>query len=342
MSNRFLRACRREPLDCPPIWFMRQAGRSLPEYRELRKRHTLMEICRQPEVCLEVTMQPVRRLGVDAAIFFSDIMMPLGPMGIRFDIVENVGPVIDNPITSRADVEALRLPVWEEDMPQALEALRLIRREVDGKQALIGFAGAPFTLAGYLIENKPSRDLTRTKAMMYRDPALWHALLEKLARAIRDYLLAQVRAGAQAVQLFDSWIGSLSGADYDEFVAPYSRYILDGLRDAGVPRLHFGTGTAMLLERMRAAGADVVGADWRIPLDEAWQRIGHDCAIQGNLDPVTLLGPLDRLERAAGDVLRRAAGRPGHIFNLGHGVLPDTPVASLEHLVGFVRAWRKP
>lgn len=336
MNDLFLRACRREPVERTPVWFMRQAGRCLPEYRKVRERHTLLEICARPEVCTEVTLQPVRRLGVDAAIFFSDIMLPLGPMGVRFDIVENVGPVIDNPVRSPADVEALRTPVWEEALPRALESIRLIRRELDGKVPLIGFAGAPFTLAAYLIENKPSRDLTKTKTMMFREPALWQALMGKLAFALRDYLAAQVRAGAQAVQLFDSWVGCLSPADYAEFVLPYSRSILEGLKDAGVPRIHFGTGTTTLLPQMRAAGADVVGADWRIPLDEAWDRIGRDCAIQGNLDPTVLLGPVERMERDAREVLRRAGGRPGHVFNLGHGVLPETPVESLIRLVEVV------
>jgi len=337
LSDLFLRACRREPVERTPIWFMRQAGRSLPEYRKIREKHSLTEICRLPEVCLEVTLQPVRRLGVDAAILFADIMTPLEPMGVSFEIKEHVGPVIHHPIQTADDVARLRLPEWEEALPAMLQAIRLVRRELAGKTPLIGFAGAPFTLASYLIENKPSRDATRTKEMMYRAPEVWHALMDRLADGIRGWLAAQVHAGVQAVQLFDSWVGALSPADYREFVLPYSRRIFEGLAGLGVPRLHFGTGTAMLLPQLREAGADVVGADWRIPLDEAWRRIGHDCAIQGNLDPAVLLGPADRMERAARDVLARAEGRPGHVFNLGHGVLPDTPVANLERLVEVVR-----
>ncbi len=338
MNDLFLRSCRREPVERTPVWFMRQAGRSLPEYRKIRRKYSLLEICRRPDVCCEVTLQPIRRLGVDAAIFFSDIMVPLGPMGVQFDIVEKVGPVIGNPITRTSDVRKLRIPEWPHALPEVFESIRLIRQALAGRAPLIGFAGAPFTLAAYLIENKPSRDLVRTRSFMLREPATWHALMDRLATALEGYLLAQVEAGAQAVQLFDSWAGSLSAADYDRYVLPYSRRILRGLRKTGVPRIHFGTGTAMLLERLAAAGADVVGVDWRVPLDEARRRLGRKVAVQGNLDPVCLLGPWEGVESRALDVLRRAGNHPGHVFNLGHGVLPETPVGHLQRLVELVHA----
>ena len=329
-----VRAARREPTERTPVWYMRQAGRSLPEYREVRQRHGLFDVCRQPELCAEVTLQPVRRHGVDAAVMFADIMLPVIGMGIDVDLVENVGPVVEHPIRTMADVERLRVPEPEESVPFVLEAVRLVRRELDEEDAVIGFCGGPFTVAGYLVEGKPTREFVAVKTMMYREPAVWHALMEKLADAFTRYVAGKVRAGADVIQVFDSWAGALSPADYDEFVAPYSSRIL---RSLVVPTIHFGTGTATLLRAMAAAGGDVIGLDWRIPLDRGWDEVGDERGVQGNLDPAVLLGPWERIETATRDVLDRADGRQGHIFNLGHGVLPDTDPAVLRQLTEFVQ-----
>ncbi len=324
MEPLLVRAARREPVERTPIWFMRQAGRSLPEYREIRERHAFFEINRSAELTAEVTLQPVRRHGVDAAVMFADIMTPVVAMGIDVELVEGVGPVVREPIRTRAAVEALRIPDPTETVGPVLDAIRAVRRELKPEQAVVGFCGGPFTVAGYLVEGKPSRDFAVTKALMYQEPAVWHALLEKLAQTFAAYTLAQAEAGADAVQLFDSWVGALSPADYAEFAAPWSAHVLTELREAGVPSIHFGTGAVALLPAMADAGGDVIGLDWRIPLDEGWKLAGEDRAVQGNLDPATLLGPWDRIELAARDILTRAGGRPGHVFNLGHGVLPST------------------
>jgi uroporphyrinogen decarboxylase len=308
---------------------MRQAGRSLPEYREIRERHTLFEVCRQPELCAEVTLQPVHAHGVDAAVMFADIMLPVIGMGIDVELVENVGPVIERPLRTMADVERLTVPEPDESVPFVLEAVSIVRRELRPDQAVVGFCGGPFTVAGYLIEGKPSREFLNVKRLMYSSPEVWHALMEKLTDAFSRYVRGQVRAGADVIQLFDSWVGALSPADYEEFVQPYSARILAAV---DCPTIHFGTGTATLLEQMRDAGGDVIGLDWRVPLDRGWEAIGEDRGVQGNLDGALLLGPWERVERAALDVLARAAGRPGHIFNLGHGVVPDTDPAVLGRL----------
>jgi uroporphyrinogen decarboxylase len=308
---------------------MRQAGRSLPEYREIRKTHTLFEVCREPELCAEVTLQPVRRHDVDAAVMFADIMLPLLGMGVDVELVENVGPVIAEPLRTRAQVDALRTPEPEESVPFILEAIAIVRRELRPDQAVIGFCGGPFTVAGYLIEGKPSRDFLEVKRLMYAEPGMWHALMEKLTDASARYVRGQAEAGADVIQLFDSWVGALSPQDYEEFVQPYSARILAAV---DCPTIHFGTGTATLLRQMADAGGDVIGLDWRIPLDWGWEVVGEGHGVQGNLDGAVLLGPWDRVERGALDVLARAAGRPGHIFNLGHGVLPDTDPASLRRL----------
>jgi uroporphyrinogen decarboxylase len=328
------RACRREPVERTPVWFMRQAGRSLPEYRELRKHHTLFEVCRQPELCAEVTLQPVRAHGVDAAVMFADIMLPVLGMGIDVELVEGVGPVIERPIESLADVERLTVPDPEDSVPFILEAVRLVRDELGPNEAVIGFAGAPFTVAGYLIEGKPTREFAKTKACMYGQPEVWHALMEKLAYTFGPYLAAQVRAGADVVQLFDSWVGALSAPDYREFVAPYSARVLAGV---DVPTIHFGTGTYHLLADMAAVGGDVIGLDWRVPIDRGWEIVGHDRGVQGNLDPALLLGAWERVEAATAGIIETVAGRRGHVFNLGHGVLPDTEPAVLGRLVELVR-----
>ena len=314
---------------------MRQAGRSLPEYRAIRERHDLFEVCRRPELCAEVTLQPVRRHGVDAAVMFADIMLPVVGMGIDVELVENVGPVADRPIRTAADVERLRVPDPEEAVPFVLEAVRLVREELEPERAVIGFCGGPFTVAGYLVERKPSREFLTVKSLMYNEPAVWHALMDKLADAFAAYVQAKVRAGADVIQLFDSWAGALSPADYEELVAPYSTRILSSV-DA--PTIHFGTGTAGLLGPMARAGGDVIGLDWRIELDRGWAEVGEDRGVQGNLDPALLLGPWERAEAATLDVLRRAGGRPGHVFNLGHGVLPATDPADLSRLVELVHA----
>jgi uroporphyrinogen decarboxylase len=317
---------------------MRQAGRSLPEYRKLRERWSLVDIVAQPELCAEVTLQPVRRLGVDAAVMFADIMLPLRGMGVEFELVENVGPVIARPIASADDVERLIVPPGDEAAPQVITAVRHVVAE--SPVPVIGFSGAPFTLASYLIEGRPSRDFARVKAFMYSEPAAFDKLLAKLSETMAGYLKAQVAAGASAVQLFDSWVGALALEDYESRVLPHTRTIFDALSSLDVPRIHFGTNTAALLEPIASAGADIVSLDWRIPLDVGWATVGHDRGIQGNLDPAVLLGPPELVRERSRDVLRRAAGRPGHIFNLGHGVLPTTPLENLQLLVETVHEWQ--
>ncbi len=334
-NDRFLRACRREAVDRTPIWLMRQAGRYMPEYRALREKWDLLTMCRTPELAVEVTLQPLARFDLDAAILFSDIMIPLRGMGIEFEIRENVGPVIAEPVREERDVERLRVVNPEQDVPFVLDALKMLRRELETRVPLIGFAGAPFTLASYLIEGQGARELVRTKQLMYTNPAAWHALMNKLADSIAAYLCAQVGAGAQAVQLFDSWVGALAPRDYHQFVLPYTQKIFDALKVTDVPTIHFGTGTAMLLEMMNEAGASVMGIDWRVPLSNAWARLG-DVALQGNLDPVVLLTTPQVVETHARRILHDAHGRRGHIFNLGHGVLPNTPLENVERLIQVV------
>ena len=341
MNDRFLKACRREEVDCTPVWFMRQAGRYMAEYRAIRAKHTLLEICQQPELATEVTLQPVRALGVDAAILFADILLPLMPMGINLEFAKGEGPIIHNPIRSRADVEALRTVEPRESLAHVLEAVRLVRRELDGQVPLIGFAGAPFTLASYIIEGGSSRNFTKTKRLMYDDARAWHSLLSKLGCVITDYLTAQVQAGAQAVQLFDSWVGALSPGDYAEYVLPHSRFVIEQVQRTGVPLIHFGTDTTALLPLMKEAGGDVIGLDWRMPLDWGWNILGDDVAIQGNLDPVALFAPRNVLENKVKVVLEQAANQPGHIFNLGHGILPETPVENVKAVVEMVHEFSK-
>jgi uroporphyrinogen decarboxylase len=314
---------------------MRQAGRSLPEYRELRKHHDLFSVCRQPELCAEVTLQPVRAHDVDAAVMFADIMLPVIGMGVDVELVENVGPVIANPVRTNDDVQRLRVPDPQEAVPFILEAVRLVRAELSAEKAVIGFAGGPFTVAGYLIEGKPTREFVQTKRCMYAQPEVWHALMDKLADTFVSYLRAKVTAGADVIQLFDSWVGTLSAEDYEEFVAPYSARVLTAV---DVPTIHFGTGTTHLLPAMREAGGDVIGLDWRIPIEGGWEIVGPDRGVQGNLDPALLLGPFERVAAAANRILDAVAGRRGHIFNLGHGVLPDTDPADLARLVELVHA----
>ncbi|HVU78326.1 MAG TPA: uroporphyrinogen decarboxylase [Gaiellaceae bacterium] len=334
MDPLLVRAARRERLERTPVWFMRQAGRSLPEYRAVRERHSFWEVAHTPELCAEVTLQPVRRHKVDAAVMFADIMTPVLGMGVDVQLVEGVGPVVDAPVRTLADVEALLVPEPEEAFAPLLDAIRIVRGELSPERAVIGFCGGPFTVAGYLVEGKPSREFATVKAMMYGEPEVWRALLGKLADCFAGYVAAQARAGADVVQLFDSWVGVLSPQDYEELVAPWSARILAAV---DVPTIHFGTGASTLLPAMARAGGDVVGLDWRIPLDAGWAVVGDDRGVQGNLDPAVLLGPWERVERSARDVLARAGGRPGHIFNLGQGVLPRTEPGVLTRLAELVQ-----
>ncbi|MFW5740497.1 MAG: uroporphyrinogen decarboxylase [Myxococcota bacterium] len=333
MNDRFLRACRRQPVDCTPVWFMRQAGRYMADYRALRAKHTMLELCRTPELAVEVTLQPLR-FGFDAAIVFSDILLPLEPMGAPFHFSKSDGPVMERPIRDQADIDRMRVIDPEESLDYVLESIRLLRRELE--VPLIGFAGAPFTLASYLIEGGKSANYARTKRLMLAEPDAWGSLMSKLAEVVRRHLRAQVEAGAQAVQLFDSWVGQLAPDDYETHVAPHVGAILRDLEATGVPVVHFGTGTATLLEVMAATGGTVIGLDWRIPLDDGWKRVGENRAVQGNLDPTTLFAPREIIRARAQAVLDRAAGRPGHIFNLGHGILPETPEAEVHALVDFI------
>ena len=316
---------------------MRQAGRYMAEYRALRERHSLLEICRTPDLATEVTLQPIRRIEVDAAILFSDLLLPLEPLGLPFDFIKGEGPHLERPISSPADIDNLKTFDPREALSHVLEAIGLIQRELAGRVPLIGFAGAPFTLASYAIEGGPSSNFARTKALMYGHPDAWHRLCERLSGLVGDYLNAQIDAGVDAVQVFDSWIGALSPADYREFALPHTRRIFETIGQR-VPTIHFGTGTAAILEELRDAGGDVIGVDWRIPIDTAWDRIGSDRAVQGNLDPTLLLGPMDRMFRQADDILTRVQRRPGHIFNLGHGILPSTPVEHVQMLAQYVHS----
>jgi uroporphyrinogen decarboxylase len=334
--ERFLAACHHEQPDATPVWFMRQAGRCLAEYRELRKRYDILTMAKTPELCTQVTLMPVERFGVDGAVLYADIMLPLEGMGISLEIQPDLGPIIHNPIRTMQDVDALRIIDPEESTSFVMEAIRMVRRELAGKKAVIGFSGAPFTLACYMIEGRPSRDYGLAKSLMYGQPEVWHALMNKLTEVVSRYLLAQIRAGADVVQVFDSWVGALSPSTYKQFVQPYSQRIFAAVKQSGTPSIHFGTGTASLLDLMAEAGGDVISVDWRVELDEAWARIGYERGIQGNLDPTLLLTPWETIEAGMRDVLRRANNRPGHIFNLGHGVLAPTDPEMLIRLVESV------
>ena len=332
----FLLACRRQPAPTVPVWFQRQAGRSLPEYRALRGEGSILDAIRRPELAVELTLQPVRRYGVDAAILFSDIVVPVAAVGFGVDVVPGTGPVVARPFRGKEDLARLRPLEPETDVPYVIETVAALAGQLD--VPLIGLAGAPFTIASYLVEGGPSRTYARTKALMHGEPATWHSLMDALADMAVAFLRAQVAAGASAVQLFDSWAGALSPDDYDQYVLPATRAVFAGLADLGVPRICSGTGTGELLGLLASTGPDVVGVDWRVPLDRAWERIGPDCAIQGNLDPEVCFAPWSVVADHAERVLARAGGRPGHIFNLGHGVLPGTDPAVLERLVDLVHA----
>ncbi len=340
-TDRFLCACRRETVDATPIWLMRQAGRYMAEYRALRQRYSILELIKTPPLAAEVTLQPIKAFNLDAAIIFADILPPLMGMGLSLEFVKGDGPVIHNPLRAPADIEALVVRPAEETLAFTLEALRLVRRELEGSMPLIGFSGAPFTLASYAIEGGSSRDYSRAKSLMYGQPQAWHSLMSKLAEVVGDYLRAQIAAGAQAVQLFDSWVGALSPADYREYVLPYSRRAIELAKAGGeVPLIHFSTGTAGMLPLIKEAGGEVIGLDWRVNLAEAWQQLGTEVAVQGNLDPIVLQSaPLPELKRQTARILDSVKGQPGFIFNLGHGILQHTPVENVAALVDFVHEY---
>jgi uroporphyrinogen decarboxylase len=339
-ADRFLKACRREAVDATPVWFMRQAGRYMPEYRELRKRHTLLEMVKTPELATQVTLQPVKAFDVDAAIIFADILTLPESMGLDLKFTEGEGPAFLNPVRSKEDVEKLAIRSPEEALGFTLEAIRQTRTSLDGKVPLIGFSGAPFTLACYMIEGKGSREFPITRQFIREQPKAWHALLEKLSQAVGRYLAAQIDAGAQAIQLFDTWAGILSEAEYKEFALSYSAHALHSVRNSSVPSIHFAIG-AHLLSLVKEAGGDVIGVDFHIGLANAWQRLGTDVAVQGNLDPSPLLGPVSEAKRQAAQILDSVRGRNGHIFNLGHGILKETPVSNVAELVNFVHEYTR-
>jgi len=334
-NDRFLNACMRKPVDCTPVWMMRQAGRYLEEYREIRKKHSFLEMCKTPELVVEVTLQPVRRFEIDAAIIFADILLPLEHMGIDFEFTKGEGPHIKNPVRTMEDVKKMQPVYPTEQMPYLMESIKTVKRELNGKVPLIGFSGAPFTLASYIIEGGGSRNYENTKMMMYKEPETWHLLMEKLTDMVVVYLDAQIQAGAQVVQVFDSWVGCLSPLDYEEFVFPHQKKLFDKLNKS-VPHIHFAFGASHLIDLVPKAGGDVIGIDWRINLDEAWKRIGYDKGVQGNLDPVSLYGSKDYIKRRVKDILDRAENRNGHIFNLGHGILPTTPIDNAKFMIDTV------
>jgi uroporphyrinogen decarboxylase len=341
MAHRFLAACRREPTDTTPVWFMRQAGRYLPEYMAVRADHSILEVCKTPELAVKVTVQPIERFPVDAAIIFADILLPLEPMGADLSFAAGEGPVIANPVRTGADVKALR-SVPPGALDYVCESIRRCVATLDGQVPLIGFAGAPFTLASYLVEGGSSRNYIHTKRLMYSEPEAWHTLMNHLADTVAGFLADQIRAGAEAVQLFDSWVGALSPADYAEYVLPYSRKVFTAIREFDVPTIHFGTGTATILAQMASAGSAVMGVDWRSRLDEAWAAMGDGVAVQGNLDPVALFGPPEQIERRVLDILDQVGGRPGPLSNLGHGILPDTPPAAAALVADLVHERGRP
>jgi uroporphyrinogen decarboxylase len=333
---RFLDACHLRQPDATPVWFMRQAGYCLVEYRELLKKYGVLKIAKTPELCARVTLMPVQSLGVDVAVLYADIMLPVEEMGVALELNQEIGPIIQHPIRTQQDIDALRVYPTEEIAPFVMEAISLVRQDLAGKQAVLGFAGSPFTLACYMIEGRPSRDYAISKGLMYGQPELWHALMEKLTTMIVNYLTAQIRAGVDAVQLFDSWIGSISPSVYCRFVQPYNRRIFEAVQQTGTPAIHFGTSSSALLDEMKDDGASIIGVDWRVDLDTAWEQIGYDHGIQGNLDPTIMLTSWPVIEAELHDVLKRAGGRPGHIFNLGHRVSTATDENLLRRLVDAV------
>jgi uroporphyrinogen decarboxylase len=339
MNSRFLDACRRRPTDVRPVWFMRQAGRYMKQYREIRAKAGILEICKRPDLAAQVTLQPVEILDVDAAIIFADILLPVEPMGLKLKFLPGEGPHIDNPVRTSSDVDSLSISNTD-DLSYVSEAIQLVVRQLSGRVPVVGFVGAPFTLASSMIEGGPSKNFLRTKQMMYKDETLWRRLMGKLVDVLGPFGIAQVAAGARAIQVFDSWVGALGPDDYVRYVAPYSRALIERLRSASVPVIHFGTGAAGFFRELHAAGGDVMGVDWRINIDQAWMDISYRSAVQGNLDPAVLFAPLPELKMRVHELLKRTGSRPGHIFNLGHGILPETPVDHVRAVVEFVREFR--
>lgn len=339
MNSRFLDACRRRPTDVRPVWFMRQAGRYLKPYRAIRAKHGLLEICKRPELAAAVTLQPVEILDVDAAIIFADLLLPLEPMGLKVRFVTGEGPVIDNPVRTSADIDTLSISNAD-DLGYVAESIQRVVKALAGRVPVIGFVGAPFTLASYVIEGGPSRTFLKTKQMMYSGETLWRRLLGKLVDVLGAFGLLQVAAGARAIQVFDSWVGALGPDDYARYVAPYSRALIERLRSSGVPVIHFGTGAGGFYRELHAVGCDVLGVDWRVNIDQAWMDVSYRCAIQGNLDPAALFAPLPELKAKVFELLKRTGSRPGHIFNVGHGILPETPVEHVKAVVGYVREFK--
>jgi uroporphyrinogen decarboxylase len=339
-GSRFVRACLRKPVDRTPVWFLRQAGRYMQEYRDVRKHHTLVEICKQPEIAAEVTITAAEKLGVDAAIIFADLLLPLEPMGLPFEFQAGEGPVVHQPVRTADDVKALRTD-RADDLAYVARAIQKVASHFRNRLGIIGFCGAPYTLASYMIEGGGSRNYIHTKQMMYGDPTTWRILLDKLVAVLIDYCRLQVQAGADVIQIFDSWVGSLAVSDYRDYAFETSKRLIRAVQAMGVPVIYFGVETAGLLGAMAETGADVIGLDWRMPLDEGWRAAGYSHAVQGNLDPITLFAPLEILEQRVRDVLRSAGGRPGHIFNLGHGIVPNTPVENVQAVVRMVREYHQ-
>ena len=339
MTSRFLDACRRRPTDVRPVWFMRQAGRYMKQYRDLRLKHGILEICKRPDLAAEVTLQPIEVLDVDAAIIFADLLLPVEPMGLKLRFAQGEGPVIDNPVRTTNDIDSLSISNTD-DLGYVGESIQAVTKALAGRVPVIGFVGAPFTMASYMIEGGPSRNFLRTKQMMYREETLWRRLMGKLVDVLGGFAVMQVASGARIIQVFDSWVGALGPDDYVRYVAPYSRALIERIRGASVPVIHFGTGAAGFFRELHAAGGDVMGVDWRINIDQAWMDISYRSAVQGNLDPAVLLAPLPELRARIHELLKRTGSRPGHIFNLGHGILPETPVEHVKAAVEIVREFK--
>ena len=339
MNSRFLEACRRRPTDVRPVWFMRQAGRYMKQYRDLRSQHGILELCKRPDLAAEITLQPVEVLDVDAAIIFADLLLPVEPMGLKLRYAAGEGPVIDNPIRTSNDIDSLSISDVD-DLGYVGEAIQIVTRALAGRVPVIGFVGAPFTMASYMIEGGPSRNFLRTKTMMYRDETMWRRLMGKLVDVLGSFGVMQAAAGARVIQVFDSWVGALGSDDYVRYVAPYSRALIERIRTASVPVIHFGTGAGAYFRELHAAGGDIMGVDWRVNIDQAWMDISYRSAVQGNLDPAVLFAPIPELRSRVHELLKRTGSRPGHIFNLGHGILPETPVDHVKACVEIVREFK--
>ncbi len=339
MNSRFLDACRRRPTDVRPVWFMRQAGRYMKQYREIRAKHSILEICKRPDLAAQITLQPVEMLDVDAAIIFADLLLPVEPMGLKLSFVAGEGPLIENPVRTSHDVDSLSISNTDE-LGYVGESIQMVSRALAGKTPVIGFVGAPFTMASYMVEGGASRHFLNVKKLMYNDETLWRRLMGKLVDVLGPFAILQVAAGARAIQVFDSWVGALGADDYVRYVAPYSRALIERIRSTGVPVIHFGTGAGGFFRELHAAGGDVMGVDWRLNIDQAWMDISYRSAIQGNLDPAALFAPLPELKAKVHELLKRTGTRPGHIFNLGHGILPETPVENVKAVVQMVREFK--